>query len=373
MGNYRILSSDDHIFEPPDMWTSRVDAKYKDRAPKVVRLENGEDWWFTDGIKGQSIASGAQTGFRFEGADKLSFGDQFENVRPGGYDPDERLKDMDIDGVEVSVIYPNNGNILYSVPDTELVNALMKTYNDYIAEHCNAHPDRLKGLALINVDDIQWGIRELERCHKLGLVGALIPVYPVPGRGYNLPEYEPFWAAAVDLGMPLSLHLSTNRIGSVEELVDIETLTPEYFCNADYWPRMSIAAMIFSGVFERHPKLSVGSIEHELAWVPHFLSNLDYQYTQRAQLDHWHKYKEDMLPSEYFRRNVFLGFQEDGIGIKYRHDIGVDLIQWGSDYPHLESTWPRSRQLLEELLGDCTEEEKAKIAGQNAARVYHLN
>ena len=130
--------------------------------------------------------------------------------------------------------------------------------------------------------------------------------------------------------------------------------------------------MIFSGVFERYPKLRVGSVEHELSWAPHFLDRLDYTYTQRIQREGYHRYKEDMLPSDYFHRNVFRGFQEDALGIRLRDIIGVDNIQWGSDYPHVESTFPRSREILEEILADCTEEEKAKIAGANAARVYKV-
>ena len=135
---------------------------------------------------------------------------------------------------------------------------------------------------------------------------------------------------------------------------------------------MSLAHIIFSGVLERQPRLEVGSIEMELSWVPHFLDRLDYTYTQRPKTGKWHSFKEDMMPSDYFHRNVFLGFQEDHLGIKDRHIIRVDNILWGSDYPHIESTFPYSRQVLEEILADCNEEEKAKIAGANAERIYRL-
>ena len=131
--------------------------------------------------------------------------------------------------------------------------------------------------------------------------------------------------------------------------------------------------MIFGGVFERFPKLQVGSVEHELSWVPHFLDRIDYTYTQRRGFTATgYRFKEGVLPSEFFHSNCFLGFQEDGLGMKARHIIGVDSLQWGSDYPHSESTFPRSREILEGILLECTEEEKAKIAGSNAARVYNL-
>jgi predicted TIM-barrel fold metal-dependent hydrolase len=135
---------------------------------------------------------------------------------------------------------------------------------------------------------------------------------------------------------------------------------------------MSLSDMIFSGVFERYPKLQVGTVEHELSWIPHFLDRIDYTYTQRVQQERY-RFKEAMLPSDYFHRNVFAGFQEDATGIRDRYIIGVDNLLWGSDYPHVESTFPRSRQIIEQILKDCTEEEKAKIAGGNAARIYRLN
>jgi predicted TIM-barrel fold metal-dependent hydrolase len=130
--------------------------------------------------------------------------------------------------------------------------------------------------------------------------------------------------------------------------------------------------MVFSGVFERHPKLQIGSVEMELSWIPHFLDRIDYTYTQRVQEGRY-RFKEAMLPSDYIHRNVFYGFQEDSLGIKLRDIIGVDNLLWGSDYPHVESTFPRTQQILEEILAECTEEEKAKIASGNAARIYHLD
>ena len=129
--------------------------------------------------------------------------------------------------------------------------------------------------------------------------------------------------------------------------------------------------MIYGGVFQRYPKLQVGSVEHEIPWAAHFTERLDYNYLQRSH-EFVTRFKENMLPSDYFHRNVFVGFQEDALGIRFRSIIGVDSMQWGSDYPHHESTFPRSSEILKEILADCTEEEKSKIVGGNAARVYNL-
>ncbi len=375
MPDYRVISSDNHVYEPVDLWTSRAEPKLKDHMPHIERLEDG-DWWFCDGYKIAGTGAGSQPGVRFEDQSKLQRATSVEELRPGGWIPEEHIKDMDEDGVYGSIVFPTVGLDLYqNIPDSDLLTEMFRVYNDWLAEFCKPFPDRLKGVACINVDDVKSGVMELERCAKMGLGGGMIAVYPLPGKQYNLPEYDVLWAAAQDLRMPLALHVTTNRPGPGQEFTSAsDALTPAFNANRDYWVRMSLGNIIFSGVFQRFPNLQIGAVEHELSWVPHFLDRIDYTYTQRVYRDEWwDRYTGDKLPSEYFHSNVFLGFQEDGMGIRMRDVIGVDNLMWGSDYPHQESTFPRSRQILEEILVDCTEEEKAKIAGGNAARVYNLN
>ena len=371
MASYRVISSDNHVFEPPDLWTQRISPRFKDRAPHMVRDDIG-DSWYCDGLRISSSSAGAQAGLRFEAPEKLTRGDLFENVRPGGYIPDEHVKDMDLDGVDVGLVYPTIGLQMYKVLDSRLLTPIFRAYNDWVADFCAAYPHRLKGIAMLNTDDIGEAVVEMEQCARMGMVGALITVFPPPERSYDLPEYEPLWATAQDLGMPLSLHTGTNRPGPGQELSQVEDARPAFLSTLDHWVRVSLGHIIFSGVFERYPKLQVGVVEHELSWVPHALERMDFTYTQRPRGETWHRFRSDMLPSDYFRRNMFLGFQEDGLGIKLREIIGVDNLLWGSDYPHIESTFPRSREILEEILTECTEEEKAKIAGGNAARIYHI-
>jgi len=376
MAEYRVISADSHVFEPPDLWTERVEPNLRSRAPYIVR-EEGEDWFCCDGYRMIGLAGGTQPGRRFEDPGSITTSDVLENVLPGAYIPEEAVKDLDTDGVDMSIVYPTLGLWLYRLPDTNLITHLFKTYNDWVAEFCKPFPDRLKGIALLNVDDIQVAVSELERAANIGLVGAMMTVAPLEGRAYDSLIYEPLWAAAQDLEMPLSLHVASNKKPSWDEIVDMgkwdNFRKPSYGANVDYWVRVALADMIFSGVFERFPKLQVGSVEMELSWVPHFLDRLDYMYTQKGLERVMYVYKNNALPRDFFHRNVFLGFQEDALGIKLRDIIGVDNMQWGSDYPHQESTFPRSREILEEILVDCTEEEKAKIAGGNAARVYRFN
>ena len=375
MADYRVISSDNHVFEPLDLWTSRAGPKYKDRMPHIERLEDG-DWWYCDGYRVCGTNAGTQPGVRFEDQTLLAQTRPVEEIRPGGWIPEEHVKDMDEDGVDAGLIFPSVGLDLYeNIPDSDLLTEIFRIYNDWLAEFCQAFPDRLKGIAMINIDEVAPGVKELERCAKMGLVGGMIPVYPLPGRGYHLPEYDLLWAAAQDLEMPLALHFTTSRPGPDQEAVGGDGgITPAFMCNIEHWVRMSLSHIIFSGVFQRFPKLQIGSVENELSWAANFLDRLDYTYTQRTIREGWwDRYTGDKLPSEHFHSNVFLGFQEDGLGIRLRDVIGVDNLMWGSDYPHAESTFPRSKQILEDILEGCTEEEKAKIAGGNAARVYNLS
>jgi predicted TIM-barrel fold metal-dependent hydrolase len=257
------------------------------------------------------------------------------------------------------------------VPDSALLSAIFRAYNDWLADFCTPYPQRLKGIAMLNVDDPQDAAGELRRAAKMGLAGAMIPLRPMQQR-YDHPMYEPLWAAAQELDRPLSLHVGTYRWrpgtdpnGSAQDIVD--------FTNRECDARNAIAAMIYAGVFERYPKLRVGVVEFEVVWAPYFLARLDNVYTERAVGRKLARFKDGMRPSDFFRRNVFISFQEDDLGIQLRAVIGVENLLWGSDYPHAESTFPKSREIVERLLKDVPPEEQAMIAGGNAARLYHFN
>ena len=254
---------------------------------------------------------------------------------------------MDLDGVDITIIYPTVGFHCYRVADNELLNGIQRTYNDWIAEYCSAVPGRLNGIALINTDEVDNAIKEMERCKKMGLVGVMISAYPGPGKRYVNADYEPFWAAAEDLRMPLALHIGTNRPGPDNEFMNLDSLTSAFLTNVDHYVRMSIADMVFTGVFERHPNLYAGSIEQESAWVPHFLERMDFTYLERrgagSRRDRF-EFKDDKVPSDFWYSNMFVGFQEDAMGVQMKDVIGVDNIQFGADYPHDEGTFPKTRR-----------------------------
>ena len=370
MPEYRVISSDSHIIEPETLWEERIDRRFKDRGPRLLH-EAEADQWVCDGLRFGALGVNQQAGLRFEDPDKLTVAGSMETVPLGGLDPHEHVKDMDLDGVAGGVLYPSQSLGLFRVPATDVLSAAFRAYNDYLAEFCAPYPNRLKGIAMINLDDVADGTRELERAANLGLAGAMIAVNPV--LPYSHATYEGFWAAAQDLDMPLSLHIGTTRWRLGMDTSGIAGNDNDNFPNQDYDARQCIFGMTFAGVFERFPRLKVGAIEFEISWAPYFINRMDDFYEARAVGVHGIRFKADMLPSDFFRRNVFIGFQEEDLGIQLRHHIGVENLLWGSDYPHAESTFPKSREILERIFEGVPQEEEAKIAGENTAKLYDFN
>jgi predicted TIM-barrel fold metal-dependent hydrolase len=369
----RVLSSDSHVVEPPNLWIERMDRRFGDRIPHLV-VGRDYDQWLVDLTGTGTLGGVSGAGLRFEQPESVRLEGKFSEVPKGGYDPDQHVNDMDLERIDVNVLYPSIGLTLFQVPDQELLRAIFVAYNDWLSEFCKTHARRLKGVAMILLDDdVEAGIDELMRARLLGLSGAMISVYPSAGQAYDNPRYERFWAAVQDLQMPLSLHISTNRPGSLQIVTDGKiTQTAHDLACVDSWTRLSLCHIVYSGVLERYPQIKLVLVEHDLAWVPHFIDRMDFVYRDFPPLCPY-RFKEQMLPSDFMRRNVFHSFQEDALGIRLRDEIGVDNLMWGTDYPHVESTFPRSRQILARILEGVSDGDVAKIVGENTARVYDLN
>jgi predicted TIM-barrel fold metal-dependent hydrolase len=376
MADYPIISADSHIVEPPDMYQSRIQPKFRDHAPKMERRKTPSgreyDAWVIDGMQVGTLGAVMQAGQRFEDPSAIDFLGLWEDVRKGAYTADAMIKENEEDGIWGSVLQPSQGLFWYRLPDSALLSEICRIYNDWIADFCKANPRRLKGIAMLNVDDIEDGCKELERIKKLGLVGAFIPVVPLPDRPYRDPAYDRLWATAQDADMPLLLHIGTPRGGvpGCEFTMNIAELTGAGRSTTDYWVRYSLSAMVFAGVFDRFPKLKVGSVEHETAWIPHWLKQMDFTYLERPVFTKGWKSAEGMLPSDYWKRNMFVEFMEDDLGVQMREYIGVDNMLWGSDYPHAESTWPKSQDFIARIFKGAPEADVKKIISDNAARMF---
>jgi len=369
-----MLSSDSHVIEPPDLWDGSGGA-LADRMPHVERLDDG-DWWIVDGLKTMSFL-GIQTGDRFANEpDKLRTSGTFSEVRAAAYEPRRYVEENESDGIWGSVLYPSQGLVLYEVPVTDVVSASMRRYNDWLADFCSEAPARLKGIAMLNVDDVDEAVTELTRSRERGLVGALITVAPPDWQPYRSPAYDPLWAAAQDLGTPLALHVGTDRadprVGRAAFRLDVKNVPPSVFVNPDAQVRRAFAEIIFSGVFERFPRLRIGSVEHELGWIPFFLDRLDYAYTDRPPRGpEWHRFSDPgALPSDFFRRNAFASFQEDPHALRLLDVLGPGVPTWGSDYPHTESTFPRSREIVASRVKDLDEADAERITCTTCAELY---
>ena len=372
MAEPQLISSDSHVSEPPDLWAERLDIKYRERAPRVVLNPEGQEgaYFIYEGYPPHNLAIGLGAGRTPEELAAFLKTGTYADARPGGWDPAQRLPDMELDGVEAEVLYTTLGFRLFWLKDAGLQRACFRVYNDWLAAYCSYAPRRLKGLALISLYDPKEGAQELERCARLGLKGAMIWCSPPADQPYSSEIYEPFWAAAQDLDMPVSLHAITGmeRIPweyGAEKRAMRSTVTPHEI-------EKSFSILILSGVLERFPRLKIVSAENNCGWLPYYLQRMDRGFARfgpSGTVTPWAT-KLTLKPSEYFRRQMYCTFIDDSFGVASRHWIGVDNVMWSSDYPHTASTWPHSRDIIERDFKDVSEVEKRKIVRDNVAQLY---
>lgn len=365
MPAHRVISADSHVIEPPNLWLDHIEPAFRQRAPRCERI-GGKDVFQCDGVDLIQPGPAAGAGQRVVKREVA-----FEEIPRACWDPDARVPEILKDGVEAEVMYPSVAMRMFAIPDPAYLAACFRAYNDWMAGFVRRQPRHFAGLGLIPIDDIQGATLELRRCAGLGLSGACITVSPAHGRQYDDTAYDPLWAAAAELGMPLSLHVLTGQ-GSEKP---VQQRSPVDLYLGGLAPPSIIQAvllrMIVSGVFKRHPGLQVVSAENDSGWAGYFIERLDY-IVQRRQYMTGKGALGDDLPSTFFRSNVSLTFQRDRAGILVRSMIGTDRLLWGSDYPHTDSTWPNSMDMLDRLTGDIPQAERAMIAGGNAARLYRM-
>jgi len=262
---------------------------------------------------------------------------------------------------------------LFQLQDAELQIACFKVFNDFSAEFCSHNRKRLVGAALIPQADVNEGIKELQRSAKIGLQGAMISGSPtIP---YYDSRYDPFWAAASDVGLPLSLHVitgstksSTGAMSGMGEAA-ARAVGAEFYMSMVFEVQRSIMHLVSGRVFERFPKLRFVSAENDVGWIPHFMFRMDHAYekltppTERALPN---------LPSEYLKRQLFATFLEDPVAPVALRLFGEDNYLWGSDFPHTDSTWPKSREIIEHVFAGVPADISDKILYRNAAKVYGL-
>jgi predicted TIM-barrel fold metal-dependent hydrolase len=355
------------VLEPADVWVARIERRFRERAPRVVHEAGGRtgDLFVCENLRPVAVGSLSLAGLDArEYPRRMSGG--YENARPSAWDPVARLADQDVDGVAGEVLYPSLGMLLYAIDDGELRAASFRAYNDWLAELCACAPGRLAGIALIPQDDVAVGARELERAARLGLRGGLIWGDPPAERPYDSPEWDPLWAAAAALGLPLSLHILTGRRGH-----GVTTSFMRAYPALHQPIERALTALVFGGALERFPGLRIVSAENDVGWLAHYVQRLDHAWRKYRFLERGFAIAEP--PSTYFRRQVRATFQEDRVGIQLRDSIGVECLMWASDFPHSDSTWPHSRDVVARDFAGVPRADLERIAGGNCAELYGLH
>ena len=361
-----LISASSHLIEPPNMWVERMDQKFRDRAPHTVRgLEGKEGEFFVcENITPVSVADFFGWG---KSAEELPeyVTKGFDAAPKSIWDPAERLKAQDREGVAAEALYTSMGMLLFGLDDAELRAACFRAFNGWVVEHTSYNPKRLVCLGEITLEDIPAGVRDLERIAKKGLRGALTWGSPPEDRPYSSREYDPFWAAAQDLKMPPSLHILTARRGHG---IDSSKILHSY-TSLPHEIERTLAHMVYGGVFERFPGLKIVLAENDVSWLPHFMYRLDHSYDQLRLFENL---KLSRMPSEYIKRQVWASFQFEDVWIDTRERYDMSKIMWSSDYPHTDSPWPRSKESFVELFKEVPEEDLKRVMGANVAHLYDM-
>jgi predicted TIM-barrel fold metal-dependent hydrolase len=352
----RIISADDHMdlnVLPPDLFTARVSAALRDSVPRVVDGADGPVWALGDAVLGPSGRRG-----------KGLVDENDPGYRPGR--PDERLADMDLDGVYCQVVYgPPLG---LPIPDLDVRAACMRAYNDWAADFNATSPDRLVVLALLPSHAPDVARDELTRVAELGHRGAILDLLVSDEPAFE-DSWEGFWATANELALPISFHLGKGMHSIVVKPGSWRM--PAGVAVSPMQLDEMLTGMIFSGLLERYPNVRVVFGEAGLGWIPYLLERLDHEHEKYRDLVH------DVVlpfpPREYFRRQVFLTYEDDKLGIELLPHIGAGNVLWASDYPHGDSTWPHSLEAIAASgLGQLDEESRARILWDNAAELYDI-
>jgi uncharacterized protein len=360
---YRLISGDSHVNEPPDLWTSRVPARHRDRAPHMERLEQG-DAWILDGVPEPiSFGMNAVAG---KAPEEIRRWVRFEDIAHGGWDPAVRVQELDADGVDAEVLYPTPrlSQSIHANPDAELHLALVRAYNDWLSEYCSHDPSRLLGLAMIPNRGVESAAAELERAMGLpGLRGGLIGCYP-NGTLEITPEDDAVWARLAEARWPLNIHVSlTSSLPS-----EHRSPLPGYGRFFDAPNR--IVQIVFAGVFDRFPTLDVVCAEVDCGWVPYFKEQIDNNYRRLAPIS---DFTITAAPSEYVERHVHFCYITDSVGVARRDEIGVERILWSSDYPHISTDWPQSWKTIQASMATVPRAERELMLAGNAVRLYQLH
>ena len=373
---YGLISVDDHVLEPPQLWTERLSSsRWGERVPHVEQSDAGE-WWAVDDQK-LPLAGRGSVGAAL--ADRATSPMRWADVPPQAHSPAERLKAMDADGVDASVLYPTvaglAGETFGKLADAELELACVQAYNDWLLDEWASASPRFIPQCLVPLAPIEAAVAEIRRAVGKGHRGVIFPATPMLLRDLphiNEPVYDPVWAVCQELEVPVCFHSGSS--GRLEYPLYSE-LAPPLREALDVVNRPLATISVFSNVLYshiliRHPGLKVVFADSSLGWGAYELELADHEFErQRLQEE-----SGEVRPSELFRRQCYLTGSYDQAGLGVREYIGVDNMMWETNFPQASSTWPRSWDYISTSFGkfNVPEAERSKILAGNAAQLYKL-
>ncbi len=343
----RLISADGHVSEPHDLYESRAPKKWHDRVPHVEHRDGG-DFWVIPGSRFPAFP--------------------VRDVAPGTYDAKARLLDLDADGVDAEVLFPNSGpDFARADQDPEFHLAMVQIYNDWITEFAAVDPNRFGACPILPELGADVAIAEIERlADRPGVVAWLLRSYPHGDTILNASD-DPVWAAVEQTGKPVTIHVGLRANASF----NFATPLPGTLHFQDAPGRM--LEIIFSGVLDRFPGLNFFLAEIDCGWLPYFAEVSDDNYLRRTRSDikdMWETPKLPRLPSDYMRERFPASFISDPFAVKNRHDIGVERMLWSSDYPHVTTDWPYSWKTVHLTFAGVPEDERYAILAGNAERLF---
>jgi len=391
----KIISVDDHIVEPADLWTSRMPAKFKDAAPHIVRKDMPDvtfvggkltvneggggapaDWWIYEKLQRPLLRVDSAVGVP---RDEVTMkGITYEDMRPGSYRQKERLEDMDENHIEASLCFPTFprfcGQTFTEAEDKELALLCVKAYNDYqVEEWCAGTGGRLVPLIIVPLWDPHLAAEEVRRNAARGVRAVCfseIPAY------LGLPSihdpdlyWDPFFEACDETSTVVNMHIgSSSKMPSTSADAPAAVGSSLTHINAE----LSMTDFLLSGLFERFANLKVAYSEGQIGWIPHLLHRMDVVWEENRG---WGGVADKVPnpPSSYFADHVFGCFFDDPNGLLLIDEIGEDNITYESDYPHSDSTWPRTREIAEKQMAGLTDEQRYKVVRGNAIRLFGLD
>jgi hypothetical protein len=368
-----LVSVDDHVVEPPNLFEGRLSKKAAERAPVLEKLENGRDVWMFEGSALPNVGLNAVAGRVPEeyGVDPLAF----EEMRPGCYDIHERIRDMNVNGVLGSLNFPSlagfAGQLFSTCDDKAIAKELLQAYNDWhVEDWCGTYPGRMIPLAVPPIWDPQLMADEVYRMTEKGCRAVTFSENPekLGHPSWHSDHWDPFLRACEETGTVVNLHIGSSSqltITAMDAPIDaMITLQPMNIVQA-------AADLVWSPVFRKFPNIRVALSEGGIGWIPYFLERIDYVYKNHHV---WTNQDfGDRLPSDVFNENIFTCFIDDAVGMEVRHHLNLDHIHWECDYPHSDSTWPDAPEMAMKYLDGLPREDIDRITHLNAMRNFHFD